>query len=167
MQLDSSAAVVSEGKVIFGKSLPILAIIMSTFCLLGSTLIVYEWKTMRLQSERWKVVTMSVLATLLSVFVFNILTYYRYNLDMNVQSRYLISIMPIFIMLVLYASTFVKIKTQYKYILLILIFALITQGGGVIKHIITSDSTWLNDNNITQENYRIVKQILKPLVLED
>jgi hypothetical protein len=104
---------------------------------------------------------------ILAIFVFNIASYYSANTDLNVQSRYFFSILPILIAMSIVATNELLGKRPLLKVVLLFFFVVITlQGGGLTKHIIGSNDKWywqrpkiININTKT-------RQIIEPLIFE-
>lgn len=167
LQLDTSGAVISEKRVEFGTSLPVIATMIGFFVTSGLLLIFYQWKTVKPKSDGYIFVCIVALITVGLVLVFNMGTYYSVNMDLNVQARYLIPVIPIFIMLVLVSFSYLRLHKTIKTTILLSTLILCTQGGGVIKHLVTSEKTWINDDVVTQTIYEKTKDLTVPLVVEN
>lgn len=166
LQLDTSAAVISEGKVEFGKSLPIDAFLISIAPVIGILVLIYSWKSLKFTNSQIYLLVIAT-AIVLSTFIFNIVSYYSVNADLNVQARYLL--IPIFIFLTfsMYAiNSVIGGRHKIKLLCIVLVLFLISQGGGLIKHILTSQDSWyMQDKTVILVN-ESAKKILAPWVKE-
>ena len=107
------------------------------------------------------------LTVLSAVFTYNYLRYIKYHAMYGIQPRYLLSALPIIIVMAVVAINFMLKKNRYlKLVILLIVFLMLTQGGGVITHILRSKDSWYWENSTVIEVNNVAKKILRPLVKE-
>ena len=165
-QFSGTANSTIDGRIEVGSRLPIFDLLMFTQFTLGFLALVYMWRSLK-KPNNWNFMLFVSAFLVLSIFLFNIASYYSANTDLNVQSRYLLSILPILIMMSIVAtSKLIGKRPVAKILLLLVVISLSFQGGGLTKHILESNQTWywqkpkvINTNNKARE-------ALQPLIIE-
>lgn len=166
VQLDTSGAVVANDIPKFGKRIPVIATLMTVGVYLGVVALIYMWRSLPKMHGAGEVI-MVCNSFVIVLFLFNIYSYYKYNLDINVQVRYLILLIPIYLALALTAVNKLLGRVAIvKLLTLCFVLALCTQGGGVIKHILSSDSNWYWDSSNIKKYNDDLRRGIAPLVKE-
>ena len=94
-------------------------------------------------------------------------TYYDVHAANANQPRYLLSLLPIFITVIVWAtSAFMGKRYVLKLVIASMVLLAFTQGGGVITHIVRSDSTWYWQNKALIDANQVIKKIAKKVVIE-
>lgn len=167
LQLDTSAATTQSGRLEVGKALPIISLLMVSAVVIGIGAVLYRLREF-LRDQRWVFLLTMSLALVGVTFLFNITTYYSVHMDLNVQTRYLLSVLPIFIVMSLIALNDILGKRSIiKVVLVIGVLVLSTQGGGVIKHIMTSEDDWYWNNATLRQTNNALRGILTPIVKQE
>lgn len=126
----------------WGQSYTTLLLLLFFIFSIGIFSLIYSWQTIR-KGATWTYSLLIILAVLVSTFSFNMMSYYSANIDLNTQVRYLLSVFPLVIALLIFAVSRLLGKLRWaKIIILGILLIGFTQGGGIIKHIISSDQTW-------------------------
>jgi hypothetical protein len=150
-----------------GTSPPIYATMLTAGLSTGIILLIFMWRTLKLD-RRYLFVISASLALMLATLLFNAMTYYQYRAELNVQPRYALTILPI--ILVFSVLAFNELFKGQKYIKLLLILALLfttTQGGGLITHATISKDNWYWGNETVQSVQHNVRELLGPVVKEN
>lgn len=165
LQLDTSASNTNNG-IQIGKSVPVLSVLMSFGALIGVGILIYGWKSLN-KNIGWIFLITISLTLVLSVFAFNALSYYSANLDINTQTRYLLSIMPVIMVmsLVSFNASLGKMRAL-KIFILVIALLLSTQGGGIIKPVLNANDGWYWNNRELQSVNKIIKNTISPYVAE-
>lgn len=165
LQLDTSASVTSNG-VQIGKSIPVFAAVMSFGVLFGISVLLFSWQ--KLDKNIGWYFLISILATLvISVIAFSAFSYYSVNLDINTQARYIISVLPIgMVMAVISLNRILNNARTIKVLLLISALTLSTQGGGIIKPLLNANDSWYWDNQTLRNINKDLKNHISPFVDE-
>lgn len=130
----------------------------------GTASVLLAWRSVFSKEPTWAMLATAFLALVISVFAFNYMSYYEYRADVNIQSRYLLGFVPIFIATVGVAVNYlIKSRTQ-KSLLVLALFILFTQGGGVTTHILGSKSSWYWRNNTVIEVNTKLRAIINPVI---
>lgn len=113
----------------------------------GMLLIMLNWRSMRkLGYPLW--ISIGATAVYLSVLLtHNYSDFTHYGVPVAIQGRYLLPILPIIMLLICIGFSYaLKNRHTIKALLLVLVFALFTQGGGALTYISRSDETWYRNN---------------------
>lgn len=132
-----------NNEVKIGAHKSIMRTIVYFGCIFSLGVILYAWKSMKLDILTWGYLLLLVVATIVSTFIFNYLTFLETYSAFAIQPRYLLPILPI--ILVLSSMSFGYIFRSIRpigAILFICTLIILTQGGGVITHISMSDASW-------------------------
>ena len=165
MQLDTSASITPSG-IEIGKAMPLFASLMAFGIFAGVTILLYEWKSLN-KNIGWTFLAMISGVLVISVLIFNALSYYKAHLDINTQARYLLTIVPIIMSMSLVALNHaIGSMRGVKIVALMAVLILSTQGGGVIKPILNANDGWYWQNPSLQDTNSAIKDILSPLVQE-
>lgn len=166
-QFEISASPVGS-KIEIGRLLPIIYMTLSLGTFTGLVILLYMWRSLK-KSQSWYFLITLSLALVISLFMFNASAYYSANTDLNTQTRYLLSVMPIFMVMAAVAlNTLIGKRPALKLAVIGFLCLLCTQGAGDIKHILVSSDSWYWDNNtFVQKANSDVRSILKPLVKEN
>jgi hypothetical protein len=166
LQLDTSSAVTPNG-ILVGTAMPVLTLLMSFWIYSGIIALLLSWKQINQGLDWVFLMTISILL-ISATFIFNAKSYYNAHLDINTQTRYLLSVVPIIIVMsVVAVNQVLGRKRHIKTIVFISTLVLSTQGGGVIKPIVNSNENWFWQNNELIKSNKILKDTLAPMVIEN
>lgn len=98
------------------------------------------------KKREWMFLLYTAAVVIVAIYLFNVHGYYLVHEAFANQPRYLIDAMPILAVIGVYAFARIAIGKAIKYAALIIGIIACTQGGGIITHIVESDSTWYWDN---------------------
>ncbi|HRN90144.1 MAG TPA: DUF2142 domain-containing protein [Candidatus Saccharibacteria bacterium] len=146
--------------------LPVIYATVFIAIFIGAGFMLYSWKLIKKNIAWYFLLTMATVL-ILSVFVQNTLTYLELHIAYAVQPRYLLGIMPILIiMMAVSAGIALRKHRLVKSLLLVIVFILFSQGGGLVTHILRSDDSW-NWNNATVKSINNnARELLRPFVKE-
>lgn len=165
LQLDTTGSSDDKGVVEVGDSVPLFSAFMGVSAIVGVAVLLLGWTAVI--NSRQRVIAIILAGSLiLSAFGLNVLYYYKLGQDVNVQTRYLLVVIPLILALSITAlNHFIKSK-KIKTALLVMTLIVCTQGGGVLKHIITSKPEWYwrNDTLISVNN--AARKFLKKVTYE-
>lgn len=165
MQLDTSAAVTPRGTLV-GIAMPIFAILMATGAYIGVVALLIAWRKLDKNIGWYFLITMTCVL-LATVLLFNAMSYYSAHLDINTQTRYLLSVFPIVMVMSLVAiNDIIGNRHHIKFLVLVMVLLLCTQGGGIIKPILNANNEWYWQNSVIIETNNSIKNLIAPLVQE-
>lgn len=153
------------GAVEYGVSLPVISLLITTAVYVCIAYILLAWHGLN-KKPMWYFLLATVLSVIVATYLFNIMTYYSAHEDLNVQTRYLLSIIPVFLVLSITSIDNVIKKRWIKLCGLIIVLILSTQGGGIIEHILSSNDGWFWDNSLIDSANDDARNILRPIVKE-
>jgi len=149
----------------FARRLPLQSIWITS----GSLIILFCSVLMlhrHVRDKSWQFIIVTGGVFTLALLIFNMKSYYSVNQDLNVQIRYLLGFVPV---MIAFGLMSIDEIIKYKNIKLVgfAIFVLLsTQGGGVIKHIVTAKDDWYWQNNTVISINDYAKKTLKSMVYE-
>jgi len=156
----------TDGGVVVAQPLTIVYTTVFIGGFMGLGVIIYSWRSMK-KNPAWYFLVFISCGLTFVVFIQNYLTYVQLHMPYAIQPRYLLTIVPIaIVMSVAAAGHILKGKRILKCAILVITLILFSQGGGVITHIVRSDNTWYWENSTIYSANDIVRNILKPLVIE-
>lgn len=165
MQLDTSAAFTANGLEV-GKAIPIFATLMAVSIAGATVILIYAWRMLE-KNIGWNFLILMSISLIIIVFMFNTSSYYAAHLDINTQTRYLLTIFPVIIVMALVAiNNVMRHRRHAKVVTLITVLILCTQGGGVIKPIINANDGWYWGDDRVKSNNLKLKNLIQPLVNE-
>lgn len=153
------------GPVVIPKPLPIIYETIFFASVIGITFLLYAWKTLFSDISWYLLVTIALFLVLI-VFLQNYYTYIHLHAPYAIQPRYLLFAMPILIVMCVMAAAnaLANVRRVYKYTLLIVFFALMTQGGGVTTHLLISDDSWYWKSATLRSVNHNVRNLVRHLV---
>lgn len=156
----------TENKFKFAGPLPAMDLLIFVGVIIGVGALLFMWRSLPLGiPAKFGVFMFVFLAG--TIFYMNYKTYYTLHAAYAIQPRYLLSLLPIIIGMVVWATyaLVLKWKPYAKLAVLGLVLLLFTQGGGTITHILRSDSTWYwQDSRVIDAN-QTAKSILSKFVI--
>lgn len=163
-----TGATLPSGRVILNEQIPILNQIIFFGTILAALVTVYSWRGRRFNSAMWFLIV-NMVALMVVVFINNYLIYRNFHLVFATQPRYLLTVIPIALIVAVSASAYVfrRFSATAKFAGLVTMLLLLTQGGGVITHIVKSDTSWYWNNSVVTSANTHAKKILAPLVKEN
>lgn len=162
----SQSSAVNKGKAYFANPLPLYSSMLFIGIIFGAMLTAYAWRELKL-STSMKLLTVVAGSYILTILAENLGLYYKYHANIAIHSRYTLIVIPIFILLIVLSAHYVLRKSQSLQAAVILLFAIaLLQGGGLITHIVRSETDWYRDNDTIRSANNIAKTILKPMVKE-
>ena len=148
------------------SSPPLYYNFLAAFTIVGILSLIYAWRTIA-KDPRWSFTIILIFGLLGSLFLFNMMTYYQYHQDLNIQPRYALSVLPIILIFSLVAINNILGKYYYaKLGLLVISLVTTSQGGGVITHILVSDDGWYFNKPIVIKIEQKARSFIAPLVKE-
>lgn len=146
------------------QPLPIIYTTVFLGGFIGLFALLYSWRSIKKKPGWHFLVTISVALTIV-VFMVNYSTYIKLHAAFAIQPRYVLSMVPIIIVMIVVAVNFILRKARWlKLTLLIATLLLLFQGGGLITHIVLSEDTWYWQNSKTIKANHFAKKILQPFV---
>lgn len=130
----------------------------------GVGIILYAWRSLKKNSAWYFLLTMAIVLTL-SLFFLNVSGYYKTHMMLANQPRYLLSILPIFMILAVVSINLILRRRRWLKLVTIFIALLVcTQGGGIVTYILHgSEATYWKDNKIIEAN-SYLKKVFSPIV---
>jgi hypothetical protein len=126
--------------------------------------LLYAWRSVR-KNDSWYFLLTIVVVLVVVVFFDNYSSYLKLHAAYAIQPRYLLSILPIVLVMMVVAAGYILRKLPYlKLASLIAVLLLFTQGGGAITHIVLSDDTWYWQNSTVIKANHAAKKVLRPLI---
>ncbi len=163
-QFEANGSFTTNNTIESGKRLPIEAFLQMLSIFAGTTVLIYMWRTMK-KPKTWSFLIIISITLVLTTFVFNLSSYYLANTDLNTQGRYLLSIIPIVMGMALVSiSRLLKNHQSAKVVLVYAVIIMSSQGGGIIKHIVTSNSTWFWQYPVIVNTNEKARDFLRPIV---
>jgi hypothetical protein len=167
LQLDTSGSSINDSDFRFGEALPLLSLLIFLSVYGGIVVLLYMWRSLPDKPVAWYFASAMAAAVVVSVFLYNAYTYYTYNEDLNVQSRYLLSAIPIILfMAIIGINHALKGRSVAKLLVVVGVLTLCTQGAGDVKHIVTSSDNWYWHSPAIIRMNEALRNGLKPLVKE-
>lgn len=157
----------NEGAKWFNPPL-LLGLFIANGFVIGIGALLYSWRSLK-KSASWYLLFFSALATIGSIYLVNLQVYERYHQPFTSNPRYLITAVPVFLVMFVVSFAF-ALRAFYKIKILGLIlvaFVLITQGGGVSTHIINSQEYWYWQKPIIIKVNQNTKQVIEAILIKD
>lgn len=150
-----------------GAPLPLVYTTTVLVGLLGLIIFIYKFDSVKKTPYFWLII-LGGAVYVFSLFMVNMQAYYNFRTPVAIQARYLVPILPFVIMYMLYAINlaFRKNQSNYKLIVLILVFLPYLNGAGLITHIVRSNESWNWDNRTVRNVNNETRDALKPLIKE-
>lgn len=159
-----SGARTTQGATVFSWSLPVVQSMIFFGIFISAGVLLYAWRSL-MKNQSWNFLFFMSIALIIAVFFYNYSSYIKYHQSFAVQPRYLLSFMPVLFLMFTAAVNFILREYRFlKLVLLMVVLALFTQGGGVITHILESEDSWYWQNSKVIEANHFAKKILQPLV---
>lgn len=149
------------------SGLPMMNLLVFFGSLAGVLVLVYAWRLMPRKDIAWYYLIAAVATLFLTVYLFNVRSYYALHAPYGDQPRYLLSVLPILITLIVAAlAAAVRGSKRLKMLILIGAALVFTQGGGIISHIVLSEESWYWDNSLIRKANHLAQQPLRAVVKE-
>jgi hypothetical protein len=156
----------TDGSFVLRKPLPIMKEAIFFASLIGVGILFYAWRMLK-KDINWHFLLAMCIALVLAVLIVNAKSYYSLHTAYANQPRYLLSLLPIFIaMIVVAMGKILKNRREMKLIILFIFIVIFSQGGGAITHIVRSEDSWYWQNDIVVNANHMAKKILQPIVKE-
>ncbi|USN96595.1 MAG: DUF2142 domain-containing protein [Candidatus Nomurabacteria bacterium] len=151
--------------VVVAKPIPAMYSTIFIAGVLGISLLLYAWRSLD-KNISWYFLVMIMVSLTITVFIQNYHVYLDLREPYAIQPRYLLTIVPIAIIMSVAAGGLIirKVKPVYKLLFVAIFFALLTQGGGVTTDILLSKDSWYWNSEIVHKLNHGAKKILNPLV---
>lgn len=156
----------TEGKVEFRGPLPIMHVVLFFGAIAAIGVLLYSWRGI-VRNNAWYFLITLVIALLVSVYLVNVKSYYTNHAAFANQPRYLLTVLPI--LMIMIAAAFGHVFGSRQWLKLgVLVSALIvfTQGGGIVTHLLRSEPDWYWSNDTIVNVNEASKSVVAPLVLE-
>lgn len=165
-QFDISAANTGD-RIEFGKRLPVTNYLLTAGVYLGVVVLIFMWRILE-KTAGWSFLIFMSMTLVVTLFLFNAAAYYSANTDLNTQTRYALTVLPIvFVMALVAINQLLGRHIILKTVILVSVIAACSQGMGDIKHVLTSNESWYWPNSaVTTKVNEYVRNILEPLVKE-
>lgn len=161
-----SAGVPADGVLRQGSPLPVMANLLSFGIILAFGSILYSWTSI-FKKQEWRFLLVVSSALILIIFLYNLKSYYNIHAAYAMQSRYMLSIVPIILVATVMSSSFILKKSRpLKLGLFVCGMIILTQGGGLITHIMRSNDSWNRDSQTVRQVNDRARDFLTPLVKE-
>jgi hypothetical protein len=159
-----TATTTTKGNVAVRGELPVIYNFLFFGAFLGMGVLLYAWRSLRKNAGWYFGATMTAVL-FLSVFYVNFKGYYTVHVAYANQPRYLLSLLPIaLVMMVVAANLVLRNHARIKLLSLAIALILLVQGGGAVTHILLSQDNWYwQDTRIIRANHA-AKKILTPLI---
>jgi len=144
--------------------LPIMYNLMYFLPIASIGVLAYAWRSLR-KNDSWYFLLVTSVALTAVVYLVNVQSYYNLHAAYANQVRYILPVLPIFIIMVAYAAS--DVLRNYRKVraaCLIFMLLLFTQGGGLVGHILPSQDSWYWDNSTVIKANHAAKKLLSPLV---
>lgn len=156
----------TEGKVEFRGPLPVMHVVLFFGIILAVGVLLYSWRGIA-SNTAWYFLIAMVLVLFASVYLVNVKSYYANHAAFANQPRYLLTVLPILMVMVTSAVAYaLGTRRWLKIGVLVVALVLLTQGGGIITHLLRSDTDWYWSNDAIIEVNEATKSIIAPLVIE-
>jgi len=153
-----------NGQQTIGKPIPALYSLVYFGAILGLMASVFVSFILNKKTE-WKLLFVISATLLTTLFITNYSFYAKYHYALTIQSRYLLTITPIIIVMSAVAINHFLRKTRpVKLLSLIILLLLFTQGGGIITHVYRSSDDWYWHNSKIVEINHVVKKLISPII---
>jgi hypothetical protein len=162
----SAANTVPNNKLVATEAPPIMVNFIFFGSVVGVAVLLYGWRQLS-KNLSWYYLIFMIAILFLSVFAVNVLGYYKNHAALANQSRYLLSLLPVLLVMIVAAAS-VSLRIRWlKMGVLAIVLALLSQGGGVITHIVRSNDSWYWQNPKIIEVNHAAKNVLDPLVKQN
>ena len=164
--LEVSASPTENGSVEVARSLPVISFltVIGSYALI--IVLLFTWQSIK-RPESWDFIIVVTGGLVLSLFAFNAASYYEANTDLNIQTRYILSVVPtLFTMALAGTSQLFGHRKTTKVAILFIFLVIFTQGGGLIKHIVSSRDSWYWPKDIIVTVNHDARGVLKKIVKE-
>lgn len=144
----------------FARKLPLLSLLITAgvittfFC---SVFMLHRF----ISDKRWQLIVFSGLFLAVTLFVFNILSYYSANENLNVQVRYLLGFVPVIIAFGLMSMDIMIKRRAVKTVGFVVLLLIASQGAGVMKHIASAKDSWYWQNGTVVKVNQNTKQAVR------
>jgi hypothetical protein len=159
-----TATTTTKGNVAVRGELPVIYNFLFFGAFLAGAVLLYAWRSLRKNAGWYFGATMTAVL-FLSVFYVNFKGYYTVHIAYANQPRYLLSLLPFALVMVVIAASFVlRNHVRTKLLSLAVALVLLVQGGGAVTHILLSQDNWYwQDNRVIRANHA-AKKVLAPLI---
>lgn len=163
----SISAVTTEGVADRRAPLPVIYSLVFFGSILSAAIILYAWSHIA-NNTAWKLLILNSLFLIAIVFINNYKIYLDFHAAYAIQPRYLLSVVPIILIMTVVASAFVlrKQSVAVKMLVLSSVLVLSTQGGGAVTHILRSQNSWYRQDPYILSMNHAIKNVLAPFVKE-
>lgn len=144
--------------------LPIMDTLVFLSVFGGIGVLFYSWRTLPKQNG-WQFLFIISFGYVASVFINNLVIFLEFNQPYAIQPRYLLLVGPIFIVMILLATNTLLGRFRWvKLVLLIVFLMALTQGGGIITHILRSSTPWYWQNETVIKVNEKAQKLLAPII---
>lgn len=161
----TGASVNTEKGIAVAPSPSIFIEALSIGLTLGLLLLIYMWRSLQKNTE-WYFLAVVAGSLILATFLFNIQSYYTYHMNVNVQSRYMLSILPIIFMMIMVAlTTLIGKRVWPKVVIGLLVAIAMTQGGGILTHMSGAREDWFWDKGVVRDIGAFAQKIVNVVII--
>ncbi len=162
----AAANTAPENKMVLAKPMPIISSFVFFGFIIGAGLLLYAWRSLP-KNPGWYFLLAMTATVFISVFLFNYKSHIETHAFHANQTRYILSMIPVLVVMFAVATAFVLRKFKWIKITVLAVIALtIIQGGGVITYILRSEPSWYWQNPIVINPNNTVKDAIQPIIYE-
>ncbi|HRF28123.1 MAG TPA: hypothetical protein PL051_00570 [Candidatus Saccharibacteria bacterium] len=155
-----------SGAFVLRKPLPLITLTIYGGIIASIIALVFAWRYLN-ASVSWYFVAGMFVMLVASVYVVNAIGYYRLHAAYANQPRYILSLLPIYLtMAVVAVSYLTRYSRTLRWSIFAVVLILFTQGGGLVTHIVRSDSSWYWNSPAVRQINTSARGALTPLVKE-
>ena len=161
-----SPAYTTDNKNVAGSPLPIVYGLVFFGSITGVLTLLYAWRGLR-KDRSWQFLALITAVLFVSVYLFNVRGYYAIHNAFANQPRYLLSMLPFLLIMIVASVGYVLRKWRWpKVAALAAVLLLLSQGGGIATHILRSEDNWYWQNSRVIQVNHAAKKVLSPLIRE-
>lgn len=163
----ASTASVTPGGLEGNRGMPIVLVMLTAATVLGIAVLLYAWRGMFKNRAYYFLLTIASFYVAV-IFVKNLMTYYRLHEILAVQPRYILIVLPIFMVMITLAVNFVlgRFRVARAGLFLVVLAAFMLGGAGLTTHIMSSSPSWYWQQRYVIEANQMAQKLLRPLVKE-
>lgn len=162
-ETEAYTAHVVNGQLMMGYSVKTINYIVYFIPFVAIVIILWS-RQLYFRATAWYCMCIAIGITL-AIFLFSHSAYLSTGSAYMIQGRYLI--IPLIIVIAFAVDAVLRSRHPRLVVtMLIILVLLMTQGGGVVNHIVRSDETWAWNNSIVRSVDRSVRRVLKHLIYD-
>lgn len=162
---DVTIATTTSGERDYKAALPIFHAFTYFASITGVALLLYSWRTLN-KNYIWYYLLLLALVLMAAVFADNYRVYKQMHFALAIQPRYLFSMLPVVLVMVVVAANHTLRRPRLKVIGLLTVLFMLSQGAGAITPILNSQDNWYWQHPTVIKANHVAKDILRPVVIE-